>query len=156
MARAGTDLAARREREDWREAQYNDRPRDFRDYLERYPTGIWLPEAETRLAELTGSRTPAAADPAAMETALGLTRNDRLSIEQRLNYLGFPPGAQDGFFDSSTRWAIEGYQRNRRHEATGYLDQPTLAAIMKETRDLRSGVIIDGAAVLRNLLRGLE
>jgi peptidoglycan hydrolase-like protein with peptidoglycan-binding domain len=156
MARAGTDPAARREREDWREAEYNDRPRDIRDYLERYPTGIWQPDAERRLADLTGTGAPVPSDPAAVEAALGLTRNDRLSIEQRLDYLGFPPGAQDGFFDSSTRWAIEGYQRNRRHDATGYLNRTTLAAIMNETRDLRSGVIIDGAAVLRNLLRGLE
>ncbi len=89
-----------------------------------------------------------------VEDALGLTRNDRLSIEQRLNYLGFTPGAQDGFFDDSTRWAIEGYQRNRGHDATGYLDQPTLAAILNETRDVRSGIIIDGAAILRGLLGG--
>ena len=151
MARDGTDAAARREREVWRDAKYDDRPSDYRDYLERYPTGIWQPEAEPRLAGLAA---PAPVDPAVVEAALGLTRNDRLSIEQRLSYLGFPPGAQDGFFDSSTRWAIEGYQRNRGHDATGYLNQPTLAAIMDETRDVRSGIIIDGAAVLRGLLGG--
>ncbi len=156
MARAGTDPAARRERDVWREAKYSDRARDYRDYLQRYPTGIWQPRAEARLAELTGAVAPAPAreDPATVESALGLTRNDRLSIEQRLNYLGFPPGAQDGFFDASTRWAIEGYQRNRGHDATSYLNHPTLAAIMNETRDVRSGIIIDGAAVLRGLLGG--
>jgi peptidoglycan hydrolase-like protein with peptidoglycan-binding domain len=162
MAWAGTDLAARREREVWREAKYGDRPRDYRDYLQRYPTGIWQPGADARLAELTGAialapapaEAPAEANPAVVEDALGLTRNDRMSIEQRLNYLGFQPGAQDGFFDASTRWAIEGYQRNRGHDATGYLNQPTLAAIMNETRDVRSGIIIDGAAVLRSLLGG--
>ena len=154
MARAGTDAAARREREVWREAKYSDRPRVYRDYLHRYPSGIWQPEAEQRLAELTGAVAPGPADPAVVESALGLTRNDRMSIEQRLNYLGFPPGAQDGFFDSSTRWAIEGYQRNRGHDATGYLNQPTLGAIMNETRDVRSGIIIDGAAILRGLLGG--
>ncbi len=117
MARSGADAAARREREVWREARYSDRPRDYRDYLQRYPAGIWQPEAE-----------------------------------QRLDYLGFAPGTQDGFFDASTRWAIEGYQRNRGHDATGYLDQPTLAAITNETRGVRSGIIIDGAAILRELL----
>jgi peptidoglycan hydrolase-like protein with peptidoglycan-binding domain len=160
MARAGTDAAARRERNVWREAGYSDRPRDYRDYLRRYPAGIWLPEAEQRLAGLTGAVAPAsapasaAADPAAVESTLGLTRNDRMSIEQRLDYLGFRPGAQDGFFDASTRWAIEGYQRNRGHDATGYLDRPTYAAIMNETGDVRSGIVIDGAAVLRGLLGG--
>ena len=160
MARAGTDAIARREREIWREAKYSDRPRDYRDYLRLYPTGIWQPEAQSRLAELTEGAAPAlvpapvVADPATVESDLGLTRTDRMSIEQRLNYLGFPPGAQDGFFDASTRWAIEGYQRNRGHEATGYLDQPTIAAIMNETRDVRSGIVIDGAAILRGLLGG--
>jgi len=154
MARAGTDAVARREREVWREAKYSDRPSDYRDYLQRYPTGIWQPAAERRLAELTGAIAPAPADPAVVENALGLTRNDRMSIEQRLNYLGFPPGAQDGFFDASTRWAIEGYQRNRGHDATGYLNQPTLAAIMDETRDVQTGIVIDGAAILRGLLGG--
>ncbi|MFQ5565138.1 MAG: peptidoglycan-binding protein [Paracoccaceae bacterium] len=158
MARDGSDAAARREREVWRAAKYNDRPRDYRDYLQRYPTGIWQPAAEARLAELTGvaapAPAPAQADPAAEEDALGLTRNDRLSIEQRLNYLGFPPGAQDGFFDANTRWAIEGYQRNRGHEPTGYLNQPTITAILNETRDVQSGIVIDGAAILRGLLGG--
>ena len=149
MARAGTNAAARREREVWRAAVYSDRPRDYRDYLQRYPTGIWQPEAERRLA---GPAAPAPEEPALVEIALGLTGDDRMSIEQRLDYLGFPPGVPDGFFDASTRWAIEGYQRSRGHDATGYLDRPTLGAIMDETGDVRSGLIIDGAAVLRGLL----
>jgi len=149
MARTGSDADARREREVWRDAEYSDRPRDYRDYLQRYPTGIWLPEAEQRLAGLAA---PAPEDPAVAESALRLTRNDRVSVEQRLDYLGFPPGAQDGRFDASTRRAIKDYQRNRRHKVTGYLDQPTYGAIMNETRDARSNIIIDGTAVLRGLL----
>ena len=84
-----------------------------------------------------------------------LIRTDRLSIEQRLDYLGFPPGAQDGFFDSSTRWAIEGYQRDRGFEPNGYLSQPVLARLVEETGSGNKGIVIDGATVLRNLLRGL-
>jgi peptidoglycan hydrolase-like protein with peptidoglycan-binding domain len=155
MARAGTDPAARRERDIWREAKLNNRPRDYSDYLQRYPTGIWQPNAEARLNELTGTTEAApypAEDPAAAEASLGLTRNDRMSIEQRLNYLGFPPGPQDGFFDSSTRWAIEGYQRNRGFESTGYLNQTVIARILEETRGASQGIVIDGAAVLRGLL----
>ena len=75
-----------------------------------------------------------------------------MSIEQRLNRLGFPPGTQDGFFDSSTRWAIEGYQRNRGFESTGYLSQPVIARILDETRGASQGIVIDGAAVLRSIL----
>jgi hypothetical protein len=154
IARAGTDIAARRELEDWRFAGTNDHPRDYRDYLERYPTGIWQPEAEARLAELAGTPTPAPVDPIAEETAMALTRNDRLSIEQRLNYLGFAPGVQDGFFDTNTRRAIEGYQRSRGFQPTGYVDHPTIARLLDETADVKTGIILDGATVLRNLLGG--
>jgi peptidoglycan hydrolase-like protein with peptidoglycan-binding domain len=154
IARAGTDIAARRELEDWRFAEANDRPRDYRDYLERYPTGIWQPEAQARLSGLAGSPAPASADPVAEETALALTRNDRLSIEQRLNYLGFSPGTQDGFFDANARRAIEGYQRSRDFRPTGYMDHPTIARLLDETAGVTQGIIIDGATVLRNLLGG--
>ena len=154
MARDGTDSAAWREFRDWRDVSDRDRESDYRAYLDRYPTGIWQPEAEQRLAEF--STGPGGLDPIAAEAALNLTRNDRLSVEQRLNYLGFPPGAQDGFFDSSTRWAIEGYQRSRGMEPTGFLNRTTLTHLVEETGGVTQGIIIDGAEVLRNILRGLE
>ena len=102
----------------------------------------------------TGGTQPAPQDPAQAEARLDLTRNDRLSIEQRLAYLGFPPGEQDGFFDADTRWAIEGYQRSRGYPATGYLDRQTVAGIVEETQGVRTG-IVSGAQVLFDILRGL-
>ena len=148
IARAGTDREAAREYDYWRRVRRSDRPEDYRAYLERYPTGIWKPEAEARLAELT-----AAPDPARVEAELGLTRADRLSVEQRLAWLGFPPGPQDGFFDADTRWAIRSYQESRGYRATGYLDRETLAGIMRETRE--AGLGLAGAAVLLEILRGI-
>ncbi len=157
MAKSVANAAARRERQVWRDARSRNRPRDYRSYLDRYPTGIWQPDAERRLAELAGGATPPATlDPGAEEAALGLTRNDRLSIEQRLNRLGFSPGTQDGYFDSTTRWAIEGYQRSRGFELTGYLSQPVVARLVEETGGTNTGTVIDGATVLRNILRGLD
>jgi peptidoglycan hydrolase-like protein with peptidoglycan-binding domain len=152
IARAGRDIAAVREQDDWRAAASRDLPQDYSDYLARYPTGIWKPEAEARLAELNA--VPATPDYAAEEEALGLTRNDRLSVEQRLNFLGFSPGTQDGFFDENTRWAIEGYQRSRGFEATGYLTQPVISRLVNETGGTTQGIVIDGAEVLRRILGG--
>jgi peptidoglycan hydrolase-like protein with peptidoglycan-binding domain len=154
IARARTDAATARELDDWRIAEASDDPRDYRDYLDRYPTGIWEPEAEARLDELTGETDPGRVDPQAQEAELELTRNDRLSIEQRLNYLGFSPGTQDGFFDGNARRAIEGYQRSRNFRPTGYVDHPTIARLLDETAGATTGIIIDGATVLRNLLGG--
>jgi len=158
MAERGTDFAAAQEYALWRDVQRYDRAVDYRDYLRRYPAGIWKPEAEERIAALEGRPvgTGAPEDAAAAEAALGLTRTDRLSVEQRLAYLGFAPGAQDGFFDATTRWAIEGYQKSRGYAATGYLDRPTVTGIMDETRHVRSGVVIDGAQILLDLLGGLQ
>lgn len=152
MAQAGTDAMAATERRDWRTARQADQAPDYHDYLNRYPTGIWQPEAEARLAVI--ATRPAPRDPAADEAALGLARTDRLSVEQRLNYLRFPPGNIDGFFDEQTRWAIEGYQRSRGFESTGYLDQPTIVRLLDETGGARPGIVIDGADILRNLLGG--
>lgn len=158
MARLRTDAQAVQEMQVWRAASLADKPWDYRNYLRSYPVGIWQPEAEERLAALIA--TPALApappprDPRADEAALGLARTDRLSVEQRLNYLHFPPGNIDGFFDASTRRAINDYQRSRGFEPSGYLDQPTIVRLLDETGGSRPGIVIDGAAVLRGLLGG--
>jgi peptidoglycan hydrolase-like protein with peptidoglycan-binding domain len=158
MARLRTDAQAIEEMRVWRAARQSDRPWDYRNYLRSYPVGIWQPEAEERLAALAATPAPLPAvqpsDPQADEAALGLARTDRLSVEQRLNYLRFPPGSIDGFFDASTRQAIAGYQRSRGFEPTGYLDQPTIVRLLDETGGSRPGIVIDGAAVLRQLLGG--
>ncbi|HUF85929.1 MAG TPA: peptidoglycan-binding protein [Thermohalobaculum sp.] len=121
-------------------------------------TGYLTQQQLSRIYQQTSQGGPPAdtapSDPAAAEAALGLTRNDRLSIEQRLAFLGFPPGPQDGFFDGDTRRAIEGYQGSRGHAPTGYLDRRTVANIVQETSDVRTG-IVTGAEVLMEILRGL-
>jgi peptidoglycan hydrolase-like protein with peptidoglycan-binding domain len=155
MAEAGSDPTAVREREFWRQTEVQDRRADYQAYLERYPNGIWQPEATARLAELAAVEAmPPLPEPTAAEAALGMTRTDRLSIEQRLAFLGFAPGPQDGSFDDETRWAIESYQRSRGQSATGYLDRQTVAAVMRETRDARTGIVA-GADALINILRDL-
>ena len=93
-------------------------------------------------------------DPASAEAQLNLARTDRLSIEQRLAYLGFPPGPEDGFFDSQTRRAIENYQASRGLPATGYLDRQTVRSLVDETQGVRTG-IVTGAQVLMDILQGI-
>jgi peptidoglycan hydrolase-like protein with peptidoglycan-binding domain len=155
MAFRGTDAQATEELRVWRAARQSDQPWDYRNYLRSYPVGIWQPEAEERLAGAPApAPAPAPRDPRAEEAALGLARTDRLSVEQRLNYLRFPPGNIDGFFDASTRRAIDGYPQSRGFEPTGYLDQPTIIRLMEETGGAQTGIVIDGAEVLRRLLGG--
>lgn len=153
MAERGTDRAAERERAAWRDAEAVDRRWSYRDYLDRFPHGIWAPEARDRLAELDGRRRETR-DPEAREDALALGMRDRLSVEQRLAYLGYRVGRQDGFLDDTTRRAIENYQRDRGYGATGFLDRETLSGIIEETRGARVGGVT-GPDILLDLLRNL-
>lgn len=111
------------------------------------------PEPEPETAEDEPDAAPSAA--AQREAALDLSTADRLMIEQRLAELGFEPGPRDGTFDSETRQAIEAYQRNREQAPTGYLDRPTVTAMMQENRGAGQD-IIKGAEALRDILRAFD
>ena len=65
---------------------------------------------------------PAAlADPEAAESALGLGRADRRSIQAGLVSLGFDPGPADGLFGRKTRTALSEWQAAKGEAATGWL-----------------------------------
>lgn len=126
--------------------------------LDRQAPAAPEPEAETAEAdppETEPEPEPVPSQAAQREAALNLSAADRVTIEQRLAVLGFSPGQQDGTFDSDTREAIEGYQRGREQAATGYLDRPTVTALLRETRGV-SADIVEGAEALQNILRALD
>ena len=120
-----------------------------------------MSEALARLDEIEGAERRAAEEARllATEDALSLSLDDRISVEQRLRYLGFEVGAEDGEFDNRTRSAIKGYQSARGLEDTGYLNRPTVVNLVRDT-SVGSGqggrVTIDGAQVIRGLLDALN
>lgn len=59
--------------------------------------------------------------PAQIESALGLSRNQRRSIQADLTLLGHDLGTIDGVFGNATRHAIRKWQRDERFSQTGYL-----------------------------------
>ncbi|MEM7056385.1 MAG: peptidoglycan-binding protein [Pseudomonadota bacterium] len=161
VAEAEADAQARTERRAFRRAKRADTAESYRDYLGAYPEGIYRDEALARLDEIEGAER-AAADEArllSIEDALGLSQDDRISVEQRLRYLGFEVGAEDGNFDNRTRAAIKGYQSARELEGTGYLNRPTVVNLVRDTQagsNQQGGrVVIDGAQVIRGLLDAL-
>ena len=158
IAEAEADAQARRERRVWKRAQKSNTAEAYRDYLGAYPEGIYRDEALARLDEIEGAER-AAAEQARLEeieAALNLTDQDRLSVEQRLRSLGFVVGPMDGVFDDNTRGAIRDYQSSREIAATGYLDQPTVVTLVRETNQGRQGQVrIDGTEVIRGLLEAL-
>ena len=80
--------------------------------------------AEPRDAEQeVSSAAPSAGDAEAVEAALGLTHEQRASVQKALSDLGFDVGSADGLFGRRTRAAIAAYQRAENLSETGYLTQ---------------------------------
>ncbi|MDJ0629599.1 MAG: peptidoglycan-binding protein [Rhodobacter sp.] len=90
----------------------------YRQYLARYPNGLFAQEARQRIAALRV--TPE--DRARMaEEALNLTRQQRRSIQENLTLLGFDTRGIDGIFGNRTRQAVRDWQANVGIVANGYL-----------------------------------
>ena len=79
---------------------------------------------EHYLGDVTGGP-----NPAAVETALGLNRDARRTVQQGLVAAGFAAGVPDGVFGPTTRAAIRAWQRSRGAVPSGYLDASSSSAL---------------------------
>ena len=122
--------AERLDRDYWEETGAREDAAGYRAYLERYPEGIFADEARNGLAALTQNDNSQAR---AQEQALNINPVLRRLIESRLAGLGFNPGRVDGEFDRNTRRAIARYQDARGLNATGFIDQQSLARLLADT-----------------------
>lgn len=157
LADADIDNQTRLDRRAFRRAERADSADAYRDYLGRFPNGAFRDQALARLDQIEGAERNNANRRRllAIENALGLSPNDRVSVERRLRALGYDVGRQDGQFNRRTRAAIRGYQQSRGMRATGFLDRPTLVRLVRDTNRTRSGGKVDGADVIRGLLEAL-
>ncbi len=133
------EQASAADRAAWEAAREADRPRAYRDYLAAYPEGAFAGRAQARVAEIEGEpdRRRARDASAQAEEALGLNRGSRALIEGQLAAIGFEVGAPDGEFDQSTRRALREFQGRQGLEATGYVDQATIQALIVASLGLR-------------------
>src|SRR5262249_40593724 len=79
--------------------------------------------------------TPSTPDPtraAEIERALGLSSQQRQTIQRALSLIGFDIKSIDGSFGARTRHAIAEWQTNRGVAATGYLTAADHAALLSE------------------------
>ncbi len=90
----------------------------YQSYLDRFPDGAFVDEAEERLAALSLSPEALAA---AEEDGLGLSRNARREIQRNLSILGYNTRGVDGIFGRGTRTAISSWQRGNGLQPSGYL-----------------------------------
>ena len=72
---------------------------------------------------------PGGANPAAVETALGLDGDARRAVQRGLMAAGFAAGVPDGVFGPTTRAAVRAWQRSRGGVPSGYLDASSAAAL---------------------------
>ncbi len=98
----------------------------FRGYLLHYESGLFVKEANARIAEIE-------AEPAlraeAGEAALNLTRDTRREIQRALSLIGFDPKGIDGIFGRGSRAAISAFQKANGNEATGFLTRAQIEAL---------------------------
>lgn len=86
-------------------------------------------DAAARGSEATGDRA-AAID----EDLLGLTRDERVTIQQRLIRLDYLTGRADGVFGSSTRRAIGRWQGDNGLPESGYLTAEQIRTLQQQAR----------------------
>lgn len=124
--------AAAQDRAAWDRAVAADTVAAYREYLAAQPQGAFAADARTRIEDLQ-EEAAGASDrerAKAAEDALNLNGLARNLIEQRLDNLGYRPGAVDGVFDDRTRRAIRRFQDSRGMPETGYLDQASMVALL--------------------------
>ncbi len=129
---ARREQAATRDRAAWDAARAGDTIASYRGYLADFPQGAFAGEAEARIASLqdVAAGGPDRARAEAAEAALGMNALTRRLVEVRLQGLGYDPGQVDGTFDDRARRAIRRFQTARELSPTGYMDQPTLVALL--------------------------
>ncbi len=114
----------------WDDVRFDGSAEAYRQYLARYPDGVFAGEAQAALEAL---------EPQVDVQALAAVENQvlgnpiiRLLAERRLADLGLEPGQVDGSFDDATRRAIRRFQRARALEPTGYVDQATAVRMLTD------------------------
>ena len=88
----------------------------YQAYLDAYPQGAHVPEAQAAMAQLLNT-------PERIEAALNLTRDERRAIQRDLTLLGYDPRGIDGVFGGGTRSAISAWQGANRYPATSFLNR---------------------------------
>ncbi|MDE0204439.1 MAG: SUMF1/EgtB/PvdO family nonheme iron enzyme [Candidatus Tectomicrobia bacterium] len=102
------------------------------------PTGYLNAETARLLIERPPQLPEVTTSAESVETALGLTREDRRAIQSGLAARGFDPGPADGLFGARTRAAIGRWQAGRGAEPTGYLDAEAARSLLAPVSEQRA------------------
>ncbi|MCK0120491.1 peptidoglycan-binding protein [Loktanella sp. F6476L] len=128
---AKRQAAAAEDKAAWDTATETNTQAAYQTYLQLFPAGSFVAEAEARIAALNA---PEPSDDAAIaaENALGLDGITLRLIEARLAQLGLEPGSVDGGLDEDTRRAIRNFQDDRDLDITGFINEQTIVRLLAD------------------------
>ena len=109
----------------------------YRNYLATFPNGAYRGNAQQALEALGASVNPANPpitnngnqSAASIEAMIGLSRAQRIQIQQQLTATGYATGVADGLWGANTRRAIVRWQTANQLSATGYFTVPQVRLI---------------------------
>lgn len=125
-------LSQEQDRAAFAQAQERNTIRGYQSYLQQFPNGLYAAEARGQIERLGGSLATRP-DPYAGGDASGLTRDQRIAVQRRLNALGYGTNGADGNFGAGTRRAIALWQRDRGYTQTGSLSTAQANEILRGT-----------------------
>lgn len=127
---APVDAASPEETSFWRSIRNSENYQDYDEYLRRYPAGDYSAKARKR-----ATRYRRLEDRIATEQSLGLSRNQRREVEERLARAGFYPGSINGAFNQDTRLAIRDFRVAYGLPRHRFLDRPMLRTLVRASGD---------------------
>lgn len=127
-------LQQEQDRAAFAQAQEQGTLRAYQSYLQQFPQGTYGAEARAQIERLGGGTVARPANPyeGNADTA-GLSRDQRVNVQRRLNALGYSTNGADGNFGPGTRRAIALWQRDRNYDQTGALSAAQATEILRGT-----------------------
>jgi peptidoglycan hydrolase-like protein with peptidoglycan-binding domain len=124
----------------WQAVRELDTSASYRAYLDQYPDGAFVAEAQAALAGLAAQPVDPLVEAEAVETALGLSRAARQQIQRDLTLLDYNTRGIDGIFGPGTRSAIRNWQAAAGFTVTGFVTAPQIG-ILREAAARRAAAL---------------
>ncbi|MBU2992095.1 peptidoglycan-binding domain-containing protein [Octadecabacter sp. 1_MG-2023] len=102
----------------------------YRAYVNRYPNGRFVDDAEAQISAILAEPNRAAR---LAEDALNLTRDQRRAVQSNLTLLNYNTRGVDGIFGPGSRGAITNWQQSNGYPQTSYLTDDQIELMEAQT-----------------------